>query len=109
MNSLTVEDVDGNKTVTDYTTDEFDPKDPLKAQTWVSYTGEDGIEHRLSTDLVFNNSKEDLRNVADLLSFSDTDMDKASLLNQFLSNLQLYPKRYFDRFPTVSRSMDFMV
>lgn len=109
MNSLTVEDADGNKTVTDYTTDTFDPKDPLKAQTWVSYTDEDGIEHRLSTDLVFNNSKEDLRNVADLLSFSDKDTDKASLLNQFLSNLQLYPKRYFDRFPAVSRSMDFMV
>ena len=109
MNSLTVEDADGNKTVTDYTTDTFDPKEPLKAQTRVSYTDEDGIEDPLSTDLVFNNSKEDLRNVADLLSFSDKDTDKASLLNQFLSNLQLYPKRYFDRFPTVSSSMDFMV
>lgn len=109
LNSLTVEDADGNKTVTDYTTAAFDPKDPLKAQTWVSYTDEDGVEHRLSTDIVFNNSKEDLRNVSDLLSFSHKDTDKASLLNQFLSNLQLYPKRYFDRFPTVSRSMDFMV
>ena len=109
FDSFTVEDADGNKTVTDYTTDVFDPKDPRKAQTWVSYTDENGVEHRLSTDIVFNNSKEDLRNVADLLSFSDKDTDKASMLNQFLSNLQIYPKRYFDRFPTVSRSMDFMV
>ena len=100
----------GNEVIEkDFTTDEFDPTDPSKAQTWVSYTDEDGVEHRLSTDLVFNNSKDDLRNVADLLSFSDKDTDKASLLNQFLSNLQLYPKRYFDRFPIVSRSMEFMV
>lgn len=109
LHSLTVADEYGNKTVTDYTTDAFDPKDPFKARTWVSYTDEDGVAHRLSTDLVFNNSKADLRNVSDLLSFSEKDTDKAGLLNQFLSNLQLYPKRYFDRFPTVSRSMDFMV
>lgn len=109
FDSFTVEDAGGNKIVTDYTTDVFDSKDPRKAQTWVSYTDENGVEHRLSTDIVFNNSKEDLRNVADLLFFPDKDTDKASLLNQFLSNLQLYPKRYFDRFPMVSRSMDFMV
>lgn len=107
--SFTEESPDGSKRVVDYTTDEFDPKDPLKAQTWVSYTDEDGMEHRLSTDLVFNNTKEDLWNVSDLLSFSDKDTDQASLLNQFLSNLQLYPKRYFDRFPILPRSMDFMV
>lgn len=108
FSSFTVEDSNGNKIVTDYTTDEFDPKDPLKAQTWVCYTDENGAEHRLSTDLVFNHGKEDLRNVADLLSFSEQETDQAGLLNQFLSNLQLYPKRYFDRFPTVSHSMNFM-
>lgn len=109
MNSLTVEDVDGNKTVTDYTTDEFDPKDPLKAQTWVSYTDEDGVEHRLSTDITFNHSKEDLSNLSELLSFSNKDTKEASLLNKFLSNLQVYPKRYFERFPISPGSMDFKI
>lgn len=109
FSSFTVEDQDGNKTVTDYTTDEFDPKDPLKAQTWVSYTDEDGVEHRLSTDLVFNNSKEDLSQLSDLLSFSSKDTKQASLLNNFLSNLQVYPKRYFERFPISPRSMDFKI
>ena len=52
--SLTVEAPDGSKTVRDYTTGEFDPKDPLKAQTWVSYTDGDGVEHRLRTELVLN-------------------------------------------------------
>ena len=110
MTSFGTIDENGNEVIEkDFTTDEFDPTDPSKAQTWVSYTDEDGVEHRLSTDLVFNNSKDDLWNVAELLSFSDKDTDKASLLNQFLSNLQIYPKRYFDRFPMVSRTMDFMV
>lgn len=102
-------DKNGNKTFIDYTTDEFDPTDPSKAQMWVSYTDEGGAEHRLSTDIVFDHSKDDLRNVLDLLSFSDKDTKKASLLNNFLSNLQIYPKGYFDRFPTAFRSMDFMV
>lgn len=109
LTSFSSIDKNGNKIFVDYTTDEFDPTDPSKAQTWVSYTDEDGIEHRLSTDVVFDHSKDDLRNVLGLLSFSDKNTDKASLLNQFLSHLQIYPKGYFDRFPTVSRSMDFMV
>lgn len=110
MTSFRATDKNGNIIYEeDYTTDEFDPTDPLKAQTWVSYTDEDGVEHRLSTDIVFNNSKDDLQNMLDLLSFSDKDADKDSLLNKFLSNLQIYPKGYFGMFSASSRSMDFMV
>ena len=110
MTSFRATDKNGNIIYEeDYTTDEFDPTDPLKAQTWVSYTDEDGVEHRLSTDIVFNNSKDDLQNMLDLLSFSDKDADKDSLLNKFLSNLQIYPKGYFDHFPISTRSMDFKI
>ena len=109
LTSFSTIDENGNEIFIDYTTDEFDPTDPSKAQMWVSYTDEDGVEHRLSTDIVFDDSKDNLRNMLDLLSFSDKDTDKASLLNKFLSNLQIYPKGYFDRFPAVSRSMDFKI
>ena len=110
MTSFGTIDETGNEVIEkDFTTDEFDPTDPSKAQTWVSYTDEDGVERRLSTDIVFDDSKDDLRNMLNLLSFSDKDADEANLLNQFLSNLQIYPKGYFDRFPISRRSMDFMV
>lgn len=110
MTSFGTIDENGNEVIEkDFTTDEFDPTDPSKAQTWVSYTDEDGVEHRLSTDIVFDHSKADLRNMLNLLSFSEKDTDKASLLNKFLSNLQIYPKGYFGMFSASSRSMDFMV
>ena len=41
---LALKEVKSNKTVTDYTTDELDPKNPSKAQTWISYTDESGDE-----------------------------------------------------------------
>ncbi len=106
ITSFTTTDKHGNRIVIDCTTDEFDPKDPTKAQTWVLYTDEAGVAHRLSTDLVFDHSKDDLRIVSDLLAFSRQDTEQAVLLNQFLSNLQLYPKRYFDRFPVSPRSIN---
>lgn len=110
MTSFGTIDENGNEVIEkDFTTDEFDPTDPSKAQTWVSYTDEDGVEHRLSTDIVFDDSKDDLRNMLNLLSFSDKDADKANLLNKFLPNLQIYPKGYFDRFPVSARSMDFKI
>lgn len=109
LTSFMTVDQNGNKTVIDYTTDTFDPKDPSKGRTWVSYTDEDGVEHRLGTDLVFNDSKDDLQKLSDLLFFSERDTDKAGLLHGFLSNLQLYSKGYFHRFPLPPRSMNFMV
>lgn len=110
MTSFGTIDENGNEVIEkDFTTDEFDPTDPSKAQTWVSYTDEDGVEHRLSTDIVFDDSKDDLRNMLNLLSFSDRSTDDADLLNRFLSNLQIYPKGYFDRFPMSTRSMDFKI
>ena len=95
LTSFSTIDENGNEIFIDYTTDEFDPTDPSKAQMWVSYTDEDGVEHRLSTDIVFDDSKDNLRNMLDLLSFSDKDTDKASLLNKFLSNLQNLSKGVF--------------
>lgn len=109
MNSLTTTDQYGNKTVIDYTNPQFDPTDPTKAQTWVSYTDENGVEHRLSTQFRFHFNKEDLHTVSDLLLGSENNTDENGTWRSFLSNLQVYPKGYFERFPTSSRSMDFKI
>ena len=96
--SLTVTHLDGTQTVTYYKTDEFDPTDPTKANTWVSYTDDEGKQHRLGADFRFNFSEADLRTVSELLNFSTGDSGQDNLLNSFLSNLQVYSNGYFNLF-----------
>ncbi len=96
--SLTITHLDGTQTVINYKTDEFDPTDPTKANTWASYTDANGEKHRIGTDFLFNFSESDLRTVAELLNFSTGSAEQDTLLNDFLSNLQVYSKGYFSLF-----------
>lgn len=97
--SLTIQYADGTSEFIDYTTPGFDPKDPTKATTWASYQDAQGNNHIVSADFTYNFSKSDLRNVADLLSFSQGDADQDNAVNRFLRNLQVYSEGYFLRFP----------
>lgn len=97
--SLTIQYADGTSEFIDYTTPGFDATDPTKATTWASYQDAQGNKHIVSADFTYNFSKDDLRNVAALLTFTQGDPDQDAAVNRFLSNLQVYSEGYFIRFP----------
>lgn len=80
----------------------FDLNDSLTARTWAAYRDKDGTVHRIETELVFKNSKEDLYNLVSLLRFSGGDSAVDARMNQFLKNFQLYPQGYWSRFPEIA-------
>lgn len=79
----------------------FDPTDWSTANTWAAYRDAQGNRHIVSTDFFYNYDKSDLRNVADLLKFTNGDPAQDAAVNRFLRNLQAYPAGYFSRFPQV--------
>ncbi len=87
----------GDKIVYEEPETKFDPKDPMTARTWASYTDSDGKKHSISTDFRFNYTPDDLKNVADLLKFIDGNSDEDKAVNKFLANLQAYDGGYFYR------------
>ena len=97
--SLTIQYADGSTEFIDYTTPGFDSTDPTKATTWATYQDAQGNKHFVFADFTYNFSKDDLRNVADLLNFSQGDTDQDDAVNRFLRNLQVYSEGYFLRFP----------
>lgn len=97
--SLTIQYADGTSEFIDYTTPGFDATDPTKATTWASYQDAQGNKHIVSADFTYHFSKDDLRNVAELLNFSQGDPEQDTVVNSFLSNLQVYSEGYFLRFP----------
>lgn len=100
--SLTIEHPDGTTELIDYRPKSFDPVDYRTATTWASYRDAQGNKHVVSTDFFYNFSKDDLRNVADLLSFTQGDPAQDSAVNSFLKNLQVYSHGYFTRFPQIT-------
>ena len=64
-------------------------------RTWAAYTDENGIRRGVSKDVIFQKDKSDLMNVGALLNFGT--QKEHDPVNQFLKNLQLYPKSYFMR------------
>lgn len=100
VDSLTVTDPDGNiiKFI-DYRPTSFDPADFRTATTWAAYRDVQGNRHMVATDFFYNLSKDDLRNVASLLDFTNGDPAQDAAVNRFLSNLQVYSQGYFPRFP----------
>ena len=105
---MAVINADGTKTVTDYTTDHFDPTDCCKGRTWVCWTDESGTEHRQEAEFRLD-AQGKPRKVSDLLSPSKQDTESASLLNRFLANLQCYAKGYFERFAVLSPNLDLRI
>ena len=101
--SLTIEHPDGTTEFIDYRPKSFDPTDYRTATTWASYRDAQGNKHVVSTDFLYNFSKDDLRNAADLLSFTRGDPARDSAANRFLNNLQVYSQGYFSRFPQIKR------
>lgn len=98
--SLTVTDPDGTITdFIDYRTQGFDPTDSTKATTWALYKDDQGRNHFISADFTYNFSKNDLRNVLNLMSFSKGTQEQDFAVNRFLKNLQVYSKGYFSSFP----------
>ena len=97
--SLTIQYADGTSEFIDCTTPGFDPTDPTKATTWASYRDAQGGKHLVAADFTYNFSKDDLRNVANLLNFSQGDTNQDDAVNRFLRNLQVYSEGYFLRFP----------
>lgn len=108
LTSMTVSNADGTKTVTDYTTDGFDPTNSCKGRTWVCWTDESGTEHRQEAEFRLD-AQGKPRKVSDLLSPSKQDTESASLLNRFLANLQCYAKGYFERFAVLSPNLDLRI
>ena len=92
----------------DYRPTTFDPTDPRTATTWASYRDNQGNRHFVSTDFFYSATKDDLRNVANLLSFAQGDPAQDATVNRFLKNLQVYNQGYFSRFPRV-KSFDCLV
>lgn len=76
----------------------FNPGDSLTARTWAAYKDKDGTLHRIETELLFKNSKEDLYSLASLLRFAGGDPSMDARMNQFMRNLQLYSAGYWSRF-----------
>ncbi len=72
----------------------FDPEDHRTAATWAAYTDALGRLCKISADIIFKGTAEDLYNAASLLHFSGGS-DQAAAANSFLQNLQLYSKGYF--------------
>lgn len=94
MISHTTAHADGTQTTTYYhQPDQFDSEDPYTATTWAAYTDKNGERHVVSKDIIFKGDKSDLMKAGALLSFAVGDESEA--LNDFLNNLQLYPKNYF--------------
>ena len=100
--SLTIEHPDGTTEFIDYRPKSFDPTDYRTATTWASYRDTQGNKHVVSTDFFYNFSKDDLRNVADLLNFTQGDPAQDSAVNRFLKNLQVYSQGYFSQFPQIT-------
>ena len=100
-NSLTIEHLDGTTEFIDYRPKTFDPTDFRTATTWAAYRDAQGNRHMISTDFTYNFSKDDLRNVTALLSFTQGDSVQDAAVNCFLKNLQVYSQGYFSRFPQV--------
>ena len=86
---------DGTTELLGHTTPGFDPTDPTKATTWAFYRDAQGSRHIVSANFTYNFSKDDLRNVAKLLSFTQGDPAQDAAVNRFLSNLQVYSKGYW--------------
>lgn len=106
MDSLTVTDKDGNIIeFIDYRPKSFDPADPRAAATWASYRDAQGNKHVVSADFFYSAAKDDLRNVAAVLNFTQGDPAQDAAVNRFLNNLQVYSQGYFSRFPQ-TRSFD---
>lgn len=106
VDSLTVTDKNGNVIdFIDYRPTSFDPADFRTAATWAAYRDAQGNRHLISTDFTYNFSKDDLRNVAALLNFTQGDSLQDAAVNRFLKNLQVYSRGYFSRFPQ-TRSFD---
>lgn len=105
--SLTVYHIDGTKSVFNYKTSDFEPTDPMKANTWASHTDVEGIDHFISRDFLFYFTENDLYMTSDLLSFSAQDVKHADILNRFLSNLQVYSKNHFTRIQKWNDGADF--
>lgn len=98
LESLTITRPDGTESVIDYAGKGFDPTNPTKGTTWAAYKDEDGIWQRVSADFTYDFSESDLKNVADLLKFSGKTGGMQEAINQFLKNLQVYPRGHFSRF-----------
>ena len=92
---VTIQYPDGTTEFIDYTTPGFDPTDPTKAATWAFYRDAQGNKHIVSANFTYNFSKDDLRNVSKLLSFTQGDDVQDAAVNRFLSNLQVYSKGYW--------------
>lgn len=75
--------------------EKFDPEDFYTANTWAAYIDQSGKRHVISKDIIFKDDKSDLKNVGSLLKFFLGE--ESDLANQFLGNLQLYPRAYFTR------------
>ena len=86
---------DGTTELLGHTTPGFDPTDPTKATTWAFYRDAQGSRHIVSANFTYNFSKDDLRNVAKLLSFTQGDPAQDAAVNRFLSNLQVYSNGYW--------------
>lgn len=93
-------DPDGTETVVYYgeQTAGFDPTDPSQGTTWASYTDAEGNRQFVSSDFSFTHAESDLSLVSKYLQFSTGNREQDTLLNQFLENLQIYPKGYFLRY-----------
>ena len=99
--SLTVRNKDGEIVeYYDYRPKTFDPTDFRTATTWAAYRDAQGNRHLISTDFFYNMTKDDLRNVAKLMTFTQGDSAQDAAVNRFLANLQVYNAGYFSRFPT---------
>lgn len=72
----------------------FDSKDSRTAATWAAYTDALGRLCKVSADIIFKGTAEDLYNAASLLQFSGGS-GQADAANRFLQNLQLYSRGYF--------------
>ena len=108
--SLTVHNPDGTLAAFyDYRPTAFDPADFRTAATWASYQDAQGSKHFVSTDFTYNSSKDDLRNVAALLKFSQGDPAQDAAVNRFLKNLQVYSAGYFSRFPRQEKGLNLQV
>lgn len=96
--SLAVSRPDGTvEAFYDYRPTSFDPTDSRTAATWARYRDAQGNQHLVSADFFYNFSKDDLRNVSELLSFTQGDPAQDAAANRFLKNLQVYSKGYFSR------------
>lgn len=106
VDSLCVRDKNGNlEKFIDYRPTRFDPTDFRTAATWALYRDTQGNRYFVSTEFFYDSSRDDLRNVSKLLSFTRGDPAQDAAVNRFLSNLQVYSKGYWSRF-SPARAID---